>query len=261
MINFHLITNYLQHVVKAKTLHGVHSPFVYQLLDKVIYNFKPNADYVAIENLRQQLLNNKSYITVTDFGAGSHINNNTQKQIKQIAKNALKPAKLAQLIYRLVKHQQPNTVIELGTCLGLTTAYMAKAAPNAHIISMEGCPKTANNALQNLQLLHANNVSLKVGDFNKNLPSVISENSIIDVVFIDGNHQQKATIDYFNSFLPHIHHNSLLIFDDIYWSKGMKNAWEHIKQHPQVSLTIDLFWIGLVFFIPKKQKENFKIRF
>ncbi len=261
MFNFYPFIHYLKHLINAKTLRGTHSPYVYQLIEKVFYNFNPHPDYASIENLRQQLLRNQAYITITDLGAGSHINNNSQKQIKQLAKNSLKPSKLAQLIYRLAKHNQPNTVIEFGTCLGLTTAYMSKAAPLANIISMEGCLQTAAIAHQNLQQLQANNVTIKVGNFGHNLPAITTENPVIDFVFIDGNHQQQATLNYFNTLLPHVHQNTMLIFDDIYWSKGMKNAWEHIKQHQEVTLTIDLFWIGLVFFKPVKHKENFKIRF
>jgi len=261
MLNFYLIINYFKHLKNAKSLHGVHSPFVYALVEKVIYNFKPQTDYSAIESLRQKLLSDETYLTITDLGAGSQLNNNRQKKVKQLAKNALKSPKLAQLIYRLVQHNQPKTIIEFGTCLGITTAYMSKAAPHADIITMEGCPQTAAKAKQNLQILHTNNVSLKVGDFAHNLPNIIVENPVIDFVFVDGNHQEEATINYFNALLPHVHQNTLLIFDDIYWSKGMLSAWKQIKKHPQVTLTIDLFWIGLVFFKSERQKEDFKIRF
>jgi predicted O-methyltransferase YrrM len=261
MINFHLFINYLKHLKNAKTRHGVHSPFVYHLIDQVIYDFKNNTDYISIENLRQKLLKDERQITVTDLGAGSHINNNTQKQIKQIAKNALKPKKLAQLIYRLVKEAKPKNVIEFGTCLGLTTAYISKAAPNATITTMEGCPQTANVASENLKVLNAENVEIKVGDFNDNLPYILKEEAEIDFVFIDGNHQEKATINYFETLLPKVHENTMIIFDDIYWSRGMQNAWKKIKQHPQVTLTIDLFWIGLIFFKTDRKKEHFKVRF
>ncbi len=261
MFNFHLFIHYLKHIKNANNRHGVHSPFVYNLIDEVIYNFKDNEDYVEIENLRKKLLKNQNYLTITDLGAGSHINNNIQKQVKQIAKNALKPKKLAQLIYRLVKHNKPTNAIEFGTCLGLTTAYISKAAPIAKAFTMEGCPQTAALASQNLHTLNANNVQVLVGDFNQNLPNLISTLTQIDFVFIDGNHQEKATIDYFKQLLPKAHQNSLFIFDDIYWSKGMKNAWQQIKQHPQVTLTIDLFWIGLVFFKTDREKEHFKVKF
>lgn len=261
MINLNLFINYLKHLKSAKTRHGVHSPFVYYLIDEVIYDFKNNTDYTEIENLRLKLLKDNRQIKVTDLGAGSHINNNTQKQIKQIAKNALKPKKLAQLIYRLVKETMPNNAIEFGTCLGLTTAYISKAAPKAKVISMEGCPQTAGVASENLKALDAQNVTIKVGDFNDNLPEILTDEAKIDFVFIDGNHQEKATIEYFETLLPKVHENTLMIFDDIYWSRGMQNAWEQIKNHPQVTLTIDLFWIGLVFFKSDRKKEHFKVKF
>lgn len=261
MFNFHLFINYLKHLKNANSRHGVHSPFVYNLIDNVIYNFKDSVDYVEIESLRKNLLKNENYLTITDLGAGSHINNNTQKKIKEIAKNALKPKKLAQLIYRLVKANKPTNAIEFGTCLGLTTAYISKAAPLAKVITMEGCPQTAAQASHNLNTLNANNVQVLVGDFNLNLPNILTDLPQIDFVFIDGNHQEKATIDYFNMLLPKAHQNSLFIFDDIYWSAGMKSAWQQIKQHPQVTLTIDLFWIGLVFFKTDREKEHFTVRF
>ncbi len=261
MFNFHLFIHYLKHIKNANNRHGVHSPFVYNLIDEVIYNFKDNEDYVEIENLRKKLLKNQNYLTITDLGAGSHINNNKQKKVKQIAKNALKPKKLAQLIYRLVKHNKPTNAIEFGTCLALTTAYISKAAPLANIITMEGCPQTATLASQNLNPLKANNVEVLVGDFNQNLPEILSTLPQVDFVFVDGNHQEKATINYFELLLPKAHENSLFIFDDIYWSAGMKKAWQQIKQHPQVTLTIDLFWIGLVFFKTDREKEHFKVQF
>lgn len=261
MFNFHLFINYLKHLKKANNLHGVHSPFVYNLIDNVIYNFKNNADCDEIENLREKLLKNKKYITITDLGAGSHINNNTQKQIKQIAKNALKPKKLAQLIYRLVKENKPTNAIEFGTCLGLTSAYISKAAPLAKVVTMEGCPQTAAHANKNLKSLQAKNVEVLVGDFNQNLPQLLNDLSQIDFVFVDGNHQEKATLDYFNMLLPKAHQNSLFVFDDIYWSAGMKTAWQQIKKHPKVTLTIDLFWIGLVFFKTDREKEHFTVKF
>ena len=261
MINLHLFINYIKHLKNSKTRHGVHSPFVYHLIDEVIYNFKNNTDYTEIENLRQKLLKDDRQITVTDLGAGSHVNNNTQKQIKQIAKNALKPKKLAQLIYRLVKETQPNNAIEFGTCLGLTTAYISKAAPIAKVITMEGCPQTASVASENLKALNAQNVTIKVGDFNDNLPEILVNEDKVDFVFIDGNHQEKATVNYFETILPKVNENTLMIFDDIYWSSGMKNAWEQIKNHSQVTLTIDLFWIGLVYFKTDRKKEHFKVKF
>lgn len=261
MFNTTLATEYVKHIFKAKTRHGVHSPFVYKLVDEVIYDFKDKPEYNSIENLREKLIKDDRYITITDLGAGSHVNNQKQKQVKFIAKNALKPKKLAQLLYRLAKEFQPKNLIELGACLGVTTSYFSKAVPKAKIITMEGCPQTAGIAKENFEKLLINNVKIVVGNFDHNLPQLIEDSEQLDFVFIDGNHRKQATINYFNWCLPKVHEKTIIIFDDIYWSKGMREAWEQIKAHPDVSVTIDLFWIGLVFFRKGQVKEDFKIKF
>ena len=261
MFNTTLTKNYIKHILSAKTRHGTHSPFVYNLVDKVIYDFKDKTEYQAIEKLRENLLYDQRSITVTDLGAGSHVNNKRTKKVRSIAKNALKSKKLAQLLYRLAKEFNPANLLELGTCLGITTAYFSKALPHAKIITMEGCPQTASVAQENWDKLSLKNIDVKVGNFDDTLPKLIDEQEQLDFVFIDGNHRKDATLNYFNLCLPKVDENSVIIFDDIYWSKGMEQAWNHIKAHPDVTVTIDLFWIGLVFFRTGQAKQDFKIRF
>lgn len=255
------VADYLHHRLTANSRHGLHSPFVYRLVDEIIYDFHAKPDYRDIENLRKKLLADKRYITITDLGAGSVLNNNKQKQVRQLARNALKPPRLAQLIYRLARYAAPKTIIELGTCLGTTTAYLAKASPGASIYSVEGCPQTAALAAENLAALGINTVHLLTGNFDTVLPEIIGKEQQLDFVFIDGNHRKQATLNYFYQCLPKITETSVLIFDDIYWSGGMKEAWAEIRRHPQVNVTVDLFWIGLVFFRKGQAKEKFKIRF
>ncbi|HEY0174995.1 MAG TPA: class I SAM-dependent methyltransferase, partial [Pedobacter sp.] len=250
------VSDYLKHRLTAKSRHGTHSPFVYQLVDEVIYDFNAKTEYIGVEEQRKKLLNDDTAITVTDLGAGSHLNKNRTKKIKEIARNALKSPRLAQLIYRLAGNSRAGSLIELGTCLGITTAYLAKACPDAEIVTIEGCPETAKKADENFQELKLENIELQVGNFDELLPRVIERSSQLDFVYIDGNHRKEATLNYFKWCLPKVHENSLLIFDDIYWSKGMKEAWEEIKNHPQVTVTIDLFWIGLVYFRKGQVKEH-----
>ena len=258
---FNFISDYIKHRLTSKSRHGTHSPFVYKLTDEVIYDFKSNDDYKTIEAQRKKLLNDDSIVNVTDLGAGSHLNKNNTKKVRQIAKNALKSPALAQLIYRLAKDTDPKSIIELGTCLGITTAYLSKACPDGDIITIEGCPETAKVAYNNFRDLDLENVELRVGNFDLLLPEIIAEQPQLDFVYVDGNHRKDATINYFNWCLPKVHEGTLLIFDDIYWSKGMKEAWEEIKSNPQVTVTIDLFWIGLVFFRKGQVKEHFKIKY
>lgn len=255
------ITDYLKHRLTAKTRHGTHSPFVYKLADEVIYDFSDKSEYKNIEAQRKKLFNDDSVINVTDLGAGSHLNKNRTKKVSQIAKNALKSPRLAKLIYRLAKSTKPKTAIELGTCLGITSAYLSTSNPEAEIITIEGCPETAGVARKNFEDLDLNNIELHVGNFDLILPDIIAKQPTLDFVYIDGNHRKDATLNYFKWCLPKVTENSLLIFDDIYWSQGMKEAWEEIKNHPDVTVTVDLFWIGLVYFKKGQAKEHFKLKF
>lgn len=261
MLNVRFALDYLKHKFTAKTRHGLHSPFVYRLVDEVIYDFSEKNVYAQIENARKRLLNDNKTITVTDLGAGSHLNKNCEKQVKVIAQNALKSPRLAQLIYRLVADQQPRNIIELGTCLGITSLYLQQAAPNAETYTLEGCPQTAAVAGAVFKQEDAAGIKQLVGNFDDTLHPLIDSLPQLDFVYVDGNHQKEATLRYFEWCLPKVHEDTLLIFDDIYWSEGMKEAWAEIKAHPQVSITVDLFWIGLVYFKKGKEKEDFLIKF
>ncbi len=261
MFNLRFAINYIFYRFKAKNRHGLHSPFVYRLVDRVIYDFDAKKVYEEVENLRKQLFIDNRIITITDLGAGSRVNNYRQKKISDIAYNALKPPKMAQLLYRFVADLRPLNIIELGTCLGITTVYLQKAAPDAKVYTLEGCPETAGIAKETFKKAGINNVELVTGNFDDTLPPVINKLDKLDFVFVDGNHQKEATLKYFEWCLPKVHENTMLIFDDIYWSEGMKEAWNQIKAHPKVTVTIDLFWIGLVFFRQGQAKEDFLIKF
>jgi predicted O-methyltransferase YrrM len=260
MLNFRFAKDYLLHQLKGKTRHGTHSPFVYRLLDKIIYDNSAKKVYDEPESFRKELLSDNRVINVTDLGAGSHVNNNRQKKVSDIARNALKPPKLAQLLYRIVADLQPKNIVELGTCLGITTVYFKKAAPGALIYTLEGCPETAGVASGVFKKDKGDAINLVIGNFDDTLPGIMQALDKLDFVYIDGNHQKEATLRYFEWCLPKVHDNSLLIFDDIYWSKGMKEAWVEIKANPQVTVTIDLFWIGLVYFKKGQAKEDFVIK-
>jgi predicted O-methyltransferase YrrM len=260
MLNIRFAKDYLLHRIRAKTRHGVHSPFVYRLVDTIIYDEAPKTDYAEVESIRQNLLNDNRTITVTDLGAGSHVNNHKQKKVSDIAAHALKPPKLAQLLYRIAADRQPRNIIELGTCLGVTSIYLQKAAPGAKVYTLEGSPQTAAVAKETFEKAGLNNIELVIGNFDDTLPGIINGIDQLDFVFVDGNHQKGATLNYFEWCLPKVHENTLLIFDDIYWSEGMKEAWAQIKAHPQVTVTVDLFWIGLVFFRKGQVKEDFRTR-
>ncbi len=253
--------NYLKYFLFGQTKHDIHSPFIFNLLTNVIEDTTPYYIFKPIEMLREKLLVSKKAITITDLGAGSSINPSRQRKIADITKHSAKPAKYGQLLFRLINHFKPEKILELGTSLGISSLYLATPNSNARIVTLEGCPETAAVAQNNFNILKIKNIELSIGDFKKTLPDAVHSLKKLDAVFFDGNHQKEATLNYFEQCLPFTTNNSLFIFDDIYWSKGMEEAWKTIKNHPKVIVTVDLFFIGLVFFRSEQKKQHFKLKF
>lgn len=262
--HFQLASKYLRYYLTAANGkgHGTHSPFVFDFIINVLNDTKQYNDYKNVEQLRVSLLNDTTILSVEDFGAGSVVSKTNQRSIGSIAKNAAKPKKYGQLLYRMVKRYQPNTILEFGTSLGITTSYVSFAKPDAKIITMEGSSAIALEAQKNFDALALKNINIVRGDFDQTLTSVLSSHSSLDFVFIDGNHRKEPTERYFRQLLPSLHNNSIVVFDDIHWSKEMEEAWENIKSHSAVQYSIDLFFIGIVLFKNEfKEKQHFTIRF
>ena len=249
-----LIKKYVQYYFNASNGkgHGVHSPFVFQFIQEVLLDKKFPPSSSLIEGKRKELLTNKSIIDVWDRGAGSRQSKQNQRKIQDIAAAALKPKKYAHLLSRIVAYFKPANVIEMGTSLGITTCYLAKSANGKQVFTMEGAPAVAKWAKKTINDLQIENIEIVEGDFNQTLPAVLEKIDRVGLAYIDGNHQYIPTMQYFRDLLKKSDENSFFIFDDIHWSEEMEKAWEEIKQDPAVTLTIDLFYIGLVFF----RKEN-----
>lgn len=242
--------------------HGIHSPFVFDFIIHVLNDKKKYDCYKKIEGQRRALLANDKLIEVEDFGAGSTVLPFKQRRIKDIAASSLKPKKYAQLLFRIAQYYGAQTIVELGTSLGTTSMYLASAKQKPAVQTLEGAPAIAEIASQNFKNAGLNNLYLSVGSFEKTLPVVVQKIEKADLLFIDGNHRKMATLEYFEIFLTRKDDHSIFIFDDIHWSKEMEEAWYTIQQHPAVTLTIDLFFIGLVFFRKDfKVKQHFTIRF
>jgi predicted O-methyltransferase YrrM len=242
--------------------HGTHSPFIFNFITKVLNDKKPYADYTKAESLRKRLLSDPGFVSVEDFGAGSVVSKAKHRSIKSIARNAAKSKKFGQLLFRMANYFQPSTILEMGTSLGITTSYLSLACPDSSLITMEGAKEIASLAKQNFRQLELKNIQLIEGNFNHTLPGLLNSTRAIDFAFIDGNHRRVPTEHYFNLLLSHLHNDSILVFDDIHWSKEMEQAWETIKAHKAVRCTIDLFFIGIVVFRNEfREKQHFTIRF
>lgn len=242
--------------------HGTHSPFIFSFITKVLNDKTAYAGYNKVELLRKQLLENHTVLTIEDFGAGSTMDKSNQRTVSSIAKNAAKPKKFGQLLFRAVKYYQPRTILELGTSLGVTTSYLASANPAAIITTMEGAKEVAAVARANFAATGLQNISIIEGNFDDTLAAVVNGLGSVDFCFIDGNHRREPTERYFQQLLPITHNDSIFIFDDIHWSSEMEQAWDTIRSHPAVRCSVDLFFIGIVFFREEfHEKQHFSIRF
>jgi predicted O-methyltransferase YrrM len=251
--------SYLKFILKSTNQHGVHSPFVYDLTTKCFYKKKNVLKRKVLKSYRNNLLTSKNKIEITDFGAGSKVFKSNSRKINRIAKHAGIKSKRANLLSRTTCYFKPSTILEIGTSLGIGTAALSIGNPTAKITTLEGCENTAKIAQKQFEKFSFQNIELITGEFSKSLSTLKFDNSL-DMVYFDGNHQKEATLKYFHHCLQFINNDSFFIFDDIHWSKEMENAWEEIKKHPKVKVTIDTFQWGIVFFRKEQEKEHFIIR-
>lgn len=252
------IKAYLKFLKTSTNQHGVHSPFIYQLITNCFYDKTNYKAYRLLKQYRNKLLKNSNTITITDFGSGSRVFKSNTREISKIAKTSGISPKRARLLFRIAKYLNAKNILELGTSLGLGTSALSFGNNKANITTIEGCPETTIIAQQQFNTFQLNNIDLKTSAFDDILLELTSNN--YDLIYIDGNHQKEATLRYFETLLPTTNNNTVFIFDDIHWSEGMSQAWENIIKHPKVTVSIDTFFWGLVFFRKEQKKEHFTIR-
>jgi predicted O-methyltransferase YrrM len=213
--------------------------------------------FESIETLRAALKKDGRQVQIVDFGTGV----DRTETVRAIAVKSLQSARYAQLLFRMVHHFKSKQVLELGTSLGLTTAYLASNSSEINCVSLEGSPRIAELARENLQKLRIRNAEVVVGNIDDTLGEVLTKTKELDFVFVDANHQSVAVLNYFDKCLTKAHPATVMVFDDIYWSADMEMAWEKIKAHPRVTSTIDLFQFGIVFFNADLHKKHYKVRY
>ncbi|MFK5981319.1 MAG: class I SAM-dependent methyltransferase [Flavobacteriaceae bacterium] len=252
------IKSYFSFLLKSKNQHGIHSPFVYDLVTNCFYDKSLYSEYDKITEFRNNVFQENKEIEITDFGAGSRVFKSNKRKVSAIAKNAGITLKRQRLLFRLIRYFNSENILELGTSLGLGASAMSFTNPSNNIKTVEGCPNTSKTAQVFFDEFNLKNINLHSETFeeffNKN-PS-----DVYDLIYVDGNHNKKSTIQYFKILLERVNNNTVIIFDDIYWSSEMTEAWQQIIQHPKISVSIDTFYWGIVFFRKEQEKEHFTIR-
>jgi predicted O-methyltransferase YrrM len=262
---YQLAWKYLHYYFTASNSrgHGVHSPFVFEFITHVLNDRQVYPAYARIEQLREKLLSDQRVLTIEDLGAGSTLTKDNRRTVASIARNAAKSRKFGQLLFRMARYYRPANILELGTSLGITTSYLASANETVSVVTMEGATEILAMAQQNFSQLDIHNAHCVPGNFDKTLePTVEAIKGSIGLAFIDGNHRYQPTIQYFNSIITKTDNFSIVILDDIHWSAEMEQAWTYCRQHTAVTLSIDLFFIGILVFRKEiREKQHFRIRF
>ena len=259
--NVLLAFKYLLYLISSSTKHGVHSPFVYDFIVNVMEKSKNDPQkYHGVEFLRHKMLKSKTKIKMLDFGAKKK--GEYEIPLSKMVKNTAKMAKYARLLHRTCEFYKPKVALEIGTNVGISSMYQALAIPEGYLFTLEGSPSCAEIAVYNLRRLGLENTQVIVGNFDDTLPKVLEQLPKLDYVFFDGNHSMKATLDYFNQCKNLAHNDTIFIFDDINWNEDMNECWQRIKLDEDVKITIDVFFMGIVFFRSENtEKENFTIRY
>lgn len=239
---------------RAVTKYQIHSPFVFDLAQAVLDDRRDYYAFRDVEELRERMLASEAALEVTDYGTGA-ANGVKKRSLRSIVRRAGSSARQGRRLFRLAQWLAPKTVLEMGSSVGISTLYMASAVRNARMLSLEGCPQTAAVAQNNLKAMDLRQAEIVTGPFERTLIPALQHLQQVDLVFIDGNHREEPTWQYFEQSLPFSHDHTVFVFDDTHWSAGMQAAWQRIQQHPRVTLSIDFYDFALVFLNP-----DFKVR-
>ena len=256
-------TSYLQYLAKRRTIQNIHSPFLFSLMEAVFDDSKKNwpSFFSAIESLRKKLIGSNDKIEFEDFGAGGDKKRKKKLSISSIASKTVKQAKYARFLYRLALFSKSAQIVELGTSLGITTAYLASADADANVYTIEADKNVQKIAQDNWRELNFKNIQSYSFDLNEGWNLLANEINKIDFLFIDANHRKEAMIRYVLQTMPYIHEQSVIVLDDIHWSEEALEAWNILKARREVTLSFDIYQMGILFFDKKLSKEDFTLKY
>jgi predicted O-methyltransferase YrrM len=245
---------------KHKKGQGIYSSFILDVIFKVFRNNRKDNKVIEVFDIYDTYKQNKNILSFKEIGAGTNYNTTKNISIGQITKRSSVNKKYGKLIYDLIRYFKPNNILEIGSSVGISAAYISQAAPKANFKSIEGVGEKIEIAKQ-IALEINQNTEFILGNFDKILKSVLEKYEKLDFVFFDGNHKKENTLEYFNLCLNKIHEDTVFVFDDIHWSEEMEEAWEEIKSHSKVRVSVDIFRMGLIFFKKELSKENYVVKF
>ncbi len=262
----HRFFAYLRHIFCAwnTTGEGIHSPYLFELVRFVLRDENAYYCFADIERRRELLLACQDVLDVTDFGsAGSPEGKQVQRRVCDIAKTHLERPKIGQLLFRLVNfiaqhEKRPLEIIELGTSLGVTTAYLASADSRHRVLTFEGSEAVLRVAQGVWRALRLENIEWQQGNIDDTLYKCAREH--LDLAYVDANHTFEATMRYVHFLLPRMNEKGVIVVDDIHHSEQMERAWKALQTDGRVTTSMDLYHVGLLFVDPHYLKRHYRIR-
>lgn len=257
------ILEYIRHLFhrRHRRGHGIHSPYVFEFVNKVLFN---GAKYVVADGLtakHRELKSDLRKIPVTDIGAGSTADKSRERTVASFVRHSSLSEKYGGLLYRIAHWFKPDMMLELGTGLGISTLYLASGSSGTPLHSIEGNKYRVVFARELMDDFDLQSVHIHTGDMSECLDAIIPSISGKLLAFVDGNHRYEPTMVYMKKLLGACEGEALIIMDDIYWSKEMTRAWKELLLWPEVRISIDLYYMGILMLRKDLHKAHYKIKF
>jgi predicted O-methyltransferase YrrM len=254
--------SYVWHLLLAKHRygHGVHSPFAFEFINKVVFDHTSYSEYKSLQVLRNELKRSDIQLQVQEVGSGSTHFSGKSRKVSDLIHVSSVNRKNGKLLFRISRNYKPATIIELGTSIGLSSLYLAKGSPVSRVVTVEGNPELSQFAAELFKKCNTENITPIIGLFDEQLELLKQKYPVPQLVFIDGNHNVEATLRYYRHFSEQMN-SGILIFDDINWSRNMRKAWKEIRQDRSARATIDLFYMGIVLLDQSITPGHYRVRF
>ena len=258
---------YVRHMLTAwnTTGEGIHSPYLFHLVSFVLRDKNRFYCFSDIERRREALLNDTRVLAVVDYGSGGSPEGlHVQRKVCDIAHGHLERAAVGQMLFRLVNFlsqnaERPLEILELGTSLGITTAYLAMPNSQNKVMTLEGSSAVAKVAREQWQALRLTNIECVEGRIEDTL-LLIRARERLDLVYVDANHTYEATRKYVECLLPRLTEKGVIAIDDIHYSREMERAWKVLQADERVTSSMDMGHIGLLFVDKHYLKRHYRLR-
>ena len=202
----------------------------------------------SIERSRREMLNNRSPLADGTLGpVSTYDDNRTVADACAVSRRATS----ASVLYSLASEYRSKSILELGTNVGISSAYLAAAGGNVTTLDMSPYRLRLAEQLHRSLGLQIRRVQ---GLFSETLANTLEQIAPVDLAFIDGHHQYRPTLEYFEAIAAKAAPGCVFLFDDIRWSSGMRKAWIKLRRDPRFETVADLGGMGMA--ILASRNEN-----